>query len=76
MGRKKGTGFGNSLLNKLDKSSPVKEAEKAEHLKTAFEVSWAEDETNKMQLESTHEKSFNSYLLNKNCLRELDTVFT
>lgn len=60
MGGKKGTGFRNSLLNKLDRSSTVKEAEKAEHLKTAVEGSWAEDETNKMQLESIPEKSLNS----------------
>ena len=39
MGRKKGTGFRNSLVNKLDMSSPVKEAEKGEHSKTAIEGS-------------------------------------
>ena len=70
MGRKKGTGLRNSLLNKLDMSSPVQETERIEHLLTAIECSWAEGETNKMQLESIHEKSFNSYLPNKDCVKE------
>jgi len=39
MGRKKGTGLRNSLLNKLDMSSPVQETERIEHLLTAIECS-------------------------------------
>lgn len=54
MGREARPGFRNSLWNKGDVSSCIKEEEKNEHLKTVIEGFWAGDETNKMQLESIH----------------------
>lgn len=63
-----GQGERNGIWEQWGMSSPAKEAEKAEHLKTAIKGSWGESEMKKKQLESNQEKWLNRYLPNKDHL--------